>query len=762
MEENIYQLMGQTDYVPITAEKIGQRLNLKGGQQAILDKVLRRLVISGSVVVVKKNRYCLPVDADLIPGIIRFRQSGSAILIPDKGLTRFRELGISAGNERLFIPAEDTGVALHGDHVLTRIVQQKRRFHGRRPGKKAPPVRPPEDLRGRVIRILERARETVTGTLKKSRAYYYIIPDDPRIIQDILVPDPRKSKLRPLPKIDDKVIVRLNEWKQRHLNPEGEIIAVLGKTHTPMAEYEALLHRYALEPQFSQAVQEEAAKIPNRVDKSDLNGRLDLRKTFVFTIDPDDAKDFDDALSIEKKANGETVVGVHIADVGAYVKPGSAIDKEAQKRGNSTYLVGTVIPMIPESLSNGLCSLSEGEDRLVKSAFLTFGSKGRVSAVRYANSVIHSKKRLTYSQAYAFLKGKNNRKIKNLPVPPAHLTGSPGRPLADLSDEDLDQLRESINNLWQLASRLRTRRMDKGSLDLDMPEIKIYVDKEGYAEKIVQIEHDESHQLIEEFMLAANEAVAKSLRMANLPAVYRVHDKPEADKLDELREYLAGFQINVGDLTNRQEVTKFLRKIKDHPQNYTLKLQFLRSLKKAIYSENCRGHYGLNKTNYLHFTSPIRRYSDLIVHRVLDHYLVKTGKTESDGAQVKRYGPGDVTRISHHLSLTEVNSTEAERDSQKIKLLEFFEREVGKKDKTVFEAVITDVKNHGMFIELTQSTTFGLVHISTIKDDLYRLNESGTAIVGRKKHKTFFIGQKINVATERVDRFKRQIDFRLA
>ncbi len=761
MEEKIFTLLAEPDYAPLKAAEIGQKLKLREKQQSILDKVLRRLVISGAVVVVKGNRYCLPADADLIPGTIQFRQSGAAILIPDPGNTRLLQLGMTAGKDRLYIPAEDTGVALHRDHVLARLVPQKGRYRGRHRGKKTVAF-PQEDPRGRVIRILERARKTLTGTLKKSRAYYYVIPDDPRIIQDILVPDPKKSKLRPAPRIDDKVVVRLMEWKQRHLNPEGEIIGVLGKTHTPGAEYEALLHRFELETKFPPVVVGQASQLPEKVRKSDLQGRLDWRDKFTFTIDPDDAKDFDDALSIEKKDNGEFIVGVHIADVGAYVKAGSAIDKEAQKRGNSTYLVGTVIPMIPEALSNGLCSLSEGADRLVKTAFLTFSVKGRLANVRYANSVIHSKKRLTYTQAYAFMQGFDNNKIRNLPVPPAHQTGSTGRPLSELSDEDLEILRTSIGQLWEIASKLRTRRMDKGSLDLDMPEIKIYVDEKGYADRIEQIEYDESHQLIEEFMLAANEAVAKSLRQAGMPTIYRVHDSPDETRLEELRDYLAGFQLNVGDLTKRNEVSKFLRKIKDHPQGYTLKLQFLRSLKKAIYKENCDGHYGLNKDNYLHFTSPIRRYSDLIVHRVLERHLAKGGKSKLDGAPPKRYGPGEAAKLSQHLTLTESNSVEAERESQKLKLLEFFEREVGRAEKTVFEAVITEVKNHGMFIELVQSTTFGMIHISTLKDDLYRLNDSRTAIIGRRKNRTYYTGQIIEVVVDRVDRFKRQIDFKMA
>ena len=352
--------------------------------------------------------------------------------------------------------------------------------------------------------------------------------------------------------------------------------------------------------------------LPDRVHSRDTEGgALDYRAIPVFTIDPDDAKDFDDALSIEQ-LGGDTRVGIHIADVSSYVKPGTAIDREARERGNSTYLVGTVIPMLPEKLSNGLCSLVEAQDRLCKAVFLTFGPDIRIKQTDFANTVIRSRKRLTYKQAYALLFENSLEKIRALPVPPKHQTGSTGRALRDLNDWELSDLQSWIRSLWRIASALRMARMAHGSLDLDMPETKIFVDPQGYADRLERIEQDESHQLIEEFMLAANEAVARPDRGTHSACrrLYRVHDNPDAEKLNDYRQFVSTFGIKVGDLSRREEVVKLLAILKTHPQGYTLRTQFLRSLKKACYRATPDGHYGLHKKDYTHFTSPIRRYSD--------------------------------------------------------------------------------------------------------------------------------------------------------
>jgi ribonuclease R len=626
------------------------------------------------------------------------------------------------------------------------------------PGRKG--KRPGERIGG-VDRVLERARDTMVGDLRRSGRNFAVIPDDPRFVYEIHVADPAKSGLKPVPQPGDKVVVKLHNWKRRSDALTGEITSRLGRTHEPRAELLGIFLKYNLATEFPADVEQEASALPDRVHARDVTHRLDYREKAVFTIDPDDAKDFDDALSYELLEGGEVRIGIHIADVSTYVKAGTALDREAQRRGNSTYLVGVVIPMLPEKLSNGLCSLVEAQDRLCKAVFLTFAKNGRHKETTFANTVIRSRKRLTYKQAYALLFENDLNRIRALPLPPKHQTGSTGRALSSLDDIELGELQSWVRALWKIASRLRKDRMAHGSLDLDMPETKIFVDENGYADRLEKIEHDESHQLIEEFMLSANEAVARLTRTHSLPSLYRVHDEPDAEKLDEYRQLLGTFGIHTGDLSKREEITKLLETLKTHPQGYTLRTQLLRSLKKAAYRGTADGHFGLHKKDYTHFTSPIRRYADLVVHRVFDSYLVKhQGHPSSHGQP--GYNLARIESLGEHLSLTEIASAEAERESVKIKLLEFFERELEKKPRTRFAAVITDVRQNGFFIELIESMTFGFVSATSLTDDAYTLNNAGTALVGRKSKRRFETNGRLDVVVDRVDRFKRLIDFAVA
>ena len=751
LRQKLLKLLGAKDYVPMRRMEIISVL--KFGQDAtkeahtLLDKMLEQ----GEIARLKKDRLCIPEDADLVSGRLIFRQSGSAILIPDS----------DPGGDGYPIKSEDTGVSMHGDTVLARKVEDQRRPFRGKGRQQRPEYKPDEKPNVRVIRILKRARITIPGTLEQAKHASYVIPDDPRIIHDILVPDPKNSGLKPIPKVGDKVVVKMLEWKQRHLNPEGEIIEVFGRTHEPDAEFKAILYKYDLNPRFPSAVEQQTKDIPDVVRSEDIGNRQDCRDLFTFTIDPDDAKDFDDALSLELLEDGKTRVGVHIADVSAYVKPGSPLDREAQERGNSTYLVGTVIPMLPHALSNGLCSLVEAEDRLTKTCFITFNDSADISEVKFANTVINSNKRLTYKQAYAFMQQDDLAEIRNTPLPPKHQTGSTGRSLNKVTDEEMATLKKYIGKLWQIAKQLRERRFRKGSLDLDMTSVKIYVDEEGYADRIEKEFNDESHQLIEEFMLSANEQVARTMKKQDFPCIYRVHDEPEEEKLKELRETMQSFGVQCGNLQKPREMTLLLKKLKEHPQGYTLKVHVLRSLKQAQYRASADGHYGLSKPDYTHFTSPIRRYSDLIVHRILDGYLCKTRADSALGEPEIRYKQGKLESLGDHISVTERNSVDAERESVKTKLLEFYDRELQKEQKQHFKAIITDVKNHGLFVELTDTLAFGMVHISTLDDDFYHPNPEGTALIGRRKKRTYALGQYIMVQVERVDRFKRQIDFRV-
>jgi len=675
-------------------------------------------------------------------GRIQFRAGGSAFVVRDA------VLGEDAQPALQVFP-EDTGVALPGDRVLAREFPGRK---GRRPGEKI----------GAVIRVLARERDTIVGNLRKGRREFVVQPDDPRFSYEIAVGDPAKSGLSPIPKEGDKVVIKLGEWNHRADALTGTITSRLGRTHEPRAELLGIFLKHNLATEFPSDVEREAALIPDRVLPSELPGRLDYRAKVVFTIDPDDAKDFDDALSYEPLDGGEVRVGIHIADVSTYVHPGTAIDREAQRRGNSTYLVGVVIPMLPEKLSNGLCSLVEAQDRLCKAVFLTFAKNGRLRDTTYANTVIRSRKRLTYKQAYAFMFEDDLAKIRALPLPAKHQTGSTGRALRDLTDAELHDLQTWCRALWKIAARLRKDRMANGSLDLDMPETKIFVDEKGYADRLEKITHDESHQLIEEFMLAANEAVARLSRTHQLPSLYRVHDEPDAEKLEEFRGLLDSFDIPVGDLSVRAEIVKLLVILAAHPQGYTLRTQLLRSLKKAAYRATPDGHYGLAKNDYTHFTSPIRRYADLVVHRVFDTYLEKHAGHAIPPARNARYDLSRIQALGEHISLTEISSAEAERESVKIKLLEFFERELDKSPRTPFLAVITDVRPNGFFIELVESMTFGFISTNALTPDRYVPTDDGTMLVGRKTKKKFALNGRLTVVVDKVDRFKRLIDFRPA
>ncbi len=754
LRERIIALLQQADYAPLDKSGIAAELGLGKKERRNLDYEVRLLLANGDAIRIKGDRFAIPKDVDLVTGTIKFRQKGSAILIPDATKAEPNPKPIQ-------ISAEDTSVAMHDDKVVVRLgdssptpsIWKNRNKKNTSPQNDGP--------QGRVIRIQKRARDTVVGTLSKTRFFYYVAPDDPRIVHDIYVKPPEESGLDPQPKLGDKVVAKLHEWEQRHVNPEGELILNLGKTHEPQAELMAVLHKYNLDTEFPSEVMKEAETVPAKVTKNQLKGRRDLRKAFTFTIDPDDAKDFDDAISLEYPDDKHTRVGIHIADVAAYVRGGTQLDKEAFNRGNSTYLVGIVIPMLPRSLSNGICSLVEDEDRLTKSVFVTFDKKGEIVDVDYANTVIRSDKRLTYKQAYALLKNDDLQVARDLQLPPSHQTGSTGRALNSLDEAELAKLQKSIRELWSFAAKLRAARFKKGSLNLDMEETKIFVDEKGYADRLEKIHNDESHQLIEEYMLLANECVAREMKRNGLPCIYRVHNDPDEERLNDLREYMGTWGIETSDLNNRKDLVQLLETLSAHPQSRLLRTQVLRSLKKACYKLTPEGHYGLCKNDYLHFTSPIRRYSDLVTHRVFNHFLAKVRGEPALAEPGPRYNASKAASIAEHLSHTEVNSVEAERESIKVKLLEFFERELDKKPQTAFDAIITEVRNHGMFIELTQSNAFGMVHISALRDDLYRVNPSGTALIGRKKKNAYSLGQTIQVEVHKVDRFKRMVDFRL-
>jgi ribonuclease R len=702
IQEQILALLGSPDYRPMDKSELAKALGRKSGVRMGLNQALHDLERAGEIARIRKNRYVLPPAADLVTGKLHIHQAGYGFLISEK-----------PGEPDIFIAAENTGTAMHGDRVVARISRDAP--YGRIKGRRE----------GRVIRILERAHDTIVGTLQHSRNFYYVVPDDPRLVHDVYVqPAGDRRVKQTAAKVGDKVVVRLEAWESRHVNPDGEIIEVLGPASAPGVDMLSIIRKYHLPTEFPRDVLEQANGISEKIDMRQLDGREDLRNEFVVTIDPDDARDFDDAIHVEKIAKGGWHLGVHIADVAAYVEPGSALDREARHRGNSVYLPDRVVPMLPEHLSNGVCSLNPGVDRLTHSAFVHFDKNGVAKSARFARSVIRSAHRLTYKQAYAILK-------------------SPPR----------DRLSERLHVAWELASLLRRKRFEHGSLDLDFPDVKVWLDEGGKPVRLERVENDESHQLIEEFMLAANEAVARELKNRGVPAIYRIHEDPDPDKLAEYREFVLSFNYKVGDLTHRGEVQRLLAAIRGKPEEQALKIGLLKSLKRARYFPQPLGHYGLAKPNYLHFTSPIRRYADLTVHRAL---------AQHDGKHGPRIDMSQVASIAEHISTTERIAADAEIESVRMKKLEFFQRQLDERNPQIFRAAIVDVRNYGLAVELPDALITGLVHVSSLADDFYLFEPAQRRLIGRRSRKRFSIGDEVRVFVVRVDAFKRQVDFAIA
>ncbi|HEV2692338.1 MAG TPA: ribonuclease R [Verrucomicrobiae bacterium] len=695
MEQRILSLLAEKDYVPLSADNLQRHLRVTPDREPEFNRALRKLERDGKIACIKASRYVLTSDADLIPGRIRMNRAGKGFLTPD-----------DSSLPEIAIAESATGTALHEDRVLVRRAARRKNF------------RDGDQDTGTVIRVLERTRSRIVGTLQQGRASLYVTPDDPRMPHDVLVP-PARDVGRPA-RVGDKVVVELHEWEWRNSNPEGEIVEVLGAPDAEGVDMLSVLRQYDLPLHFPKGVLAEAHAIGSAVSEKDFAGRLDCRAHNVVTIDPDDAKDFDDAICLERVLPEQWRLWVHIADVSHYVKPGTELDAEARKRGNSTYLVDRVIPMLPEALSNELCSLKPNVDRLTKCVEFLVSNDGRVLSTKFHAAVIHSQRRFTYAQVLAILRRE-----------PAN-----------------DVIEQMLHQAHQLAQKIRRHRFKNGSLDLDFPETKIRLDEQGKILRIEKNENDESHQLIEEYMLLANEAVATRLMSLQTPAIYRVHEEPDPRRLNDYRQEVLAHHVQCGNLAQASEVQKLLQKLGTLPIGAALKIGFLKSLKRACYSVEPLGHYGLAKRKYTHFTSPIRRYADLVVHRAL------FDKKPAPASALKE--------IADHISVTERNSADAERDSKDVKLFAFLKAQLASGDPVKYPALVTDVRNFGFFVDVTGLAMSGLVPLSTIEDDFYVFDEMRRNLVGRRTRRVIRLGDRLTVQVAKVDSVKKQVDFCLA
>ena len=672
-----------------------RHLRLPPNRQQELQGVLRTIEQSGRLARIKGNRYVLSREADLIPGRIRMNRAGKGFLQPD-----------DPNIKEIAIPESATGTALHEDRVLVRREVQPRGLRREETSTST----------GTVVRILERRRSQLVGTLQRGRDSLYVIPDDPRIPHDVYVPQPRDVG-RPA-NIGDKVVVELAEWESRHTRPEGEIIEVLGSPDAEGVDMLSVLRQYDLPLHFPKSVLNEARAIGNTISNDDTRGRVDCRHHNVITIDPDDAKDFDDAICLER-AGRDWRLWVHIADVSHYVKPGTALDTEARKRGNSTYLVDRVIPMLPEALSNELCSLKPDVDRLTKCVEFLIADDGHVLSSKFYAAVIHSKRRFSYQEAFTILQRKPSGAIE-----------------------------EMLHQANDLAQRIRRLRFKAGALELDFPEMKIRLDERGRVSHIEKVVNDISHQLIEEYMLLANEAVAGRLMGIQRPTIYRVHEEPDDLRLNEYRDEVLSHNVPCGNLSKRVEVQKLLHRLSSLPIGPALKIGFLKSLMRARYAVEPLGHYGLAKKKYAHFTSPIRRYADLVVHRSL--FDQKAGSV------------GALSQIAEHISMTERNSADAERDSKDVKLFAFLKAQLKSGRPERYPATVTGVRNFGFFVDVPGLVMSGLVPLSTVEDDFYIFEPDRNHLIGRRSRRVIRLGDNVTVQVAKVDSAKKQVDFRLA
>lgn len=596
-----------------------------------------------------------------------------------------------------WISEGDTGVGFHGDRVEA--------------------VRTQGD-RGRVVKLVSRAKEAFVGTYQKDQGHTFLAPDEPRMPFNILI-KPGGPSLSRQPRIGDKIVVKLDPWTNPDEAPVGKIIELLGSATDKGVDMLSIIRTHDIATDFPAACDREALGFPDGIPEREIAKREDCRGQMVLTIDPDDAKDHDDAICVEKTANGFRAT-VHIADVAHFVRPGGALDREARSRGNSTYLVDRTIPMLPFRLSADLCSLRAGVDRLAHSVFFEYSAQGKLKKVRFAKTVICVHARLTYRQAYALLQG---QKVPGF----------------------TSEVAQAVKTSWELASMLRKARFAAGSLEMDFPEVKVFLDEQGRADRIEKIVNDESHQLVEEFMLAANEAVAHEIKNRPSVCVYRIHEQPEQERLNDFRQYAATLGEKVGDLSQRREVVRMLSSIKGRPDEHRLKLEFLKSLKRAAYAVDPVGHYGLAKADYLHFTSPIRRYADLLAHRVL--------------ARERVGGRKELEETAKHISETERTSSDAERDSRTVKKLEYFQRQLDSKKPDEFEAFVSDIKSHGLLIELPDVDTVGFIPVDLLPNGSYDFDSARLRFVNRRTNTVFKLGDRFKVIVVRVDNERRTMDF---
>ncbi|WP_273320133.1 ribonuclease R [Vallitalea guaymasensis] len=697
----LLEIINHKDYKPMKIKELGILLSINGDDEkrAMLEETLEQLITEGKIIKTKRGKYARPEAVNMIVGKFIAHAKG------------FGFVEIEDEENDIFIPAPYVNGAFNNDTVAIKLI--RRDSKGKR-------------KEGEVIKIIKRNDSDVIGTYQKSKNFGFVVADNKKFTKDIFI---SKNKSKGAVS-GHKVVVKITDWGNERRNPEGEITEIIGHINDPGTDILSIVKSYELPMQFPDVVMNQLDYIPSEVTEEDKAGRLDLREIQMVTIDGEDAKDLDDAITIQKNEDGTFTLGVHIADVTNYVTEGSPLDVEALRRGTSVYLVDRVIPMLPHKLSNGICSLNMGTDRLALSCLMDIDKKGNVVNHKIAETLINVDRRMTYT---------NVRKI-----------------LSDKDEEVISEYKDFVKmfeEMEELAAILRDKRKRRGSIDFDFAETKVILNEKGEPIDIIPYDRNVATKIIEEFMLLANETIAEDFFWQELPFVYRTHEEPDPERLATLASFIHNFGYNIkgeGEI-HPKEIQKLLIEIEGKPEEAIISRLALRSMKRACYTVTGDGHYGLATKYYTHFTSPIRRYPDLQIHRIIKENL--NGKMEEKRI---RHFNAILPNVAKQTSETERTAEEAERETIKLKKVQYMEKHIGEK----FEGVISGVTAWGLYVELP-NTVEGLVHVTTLDDDYYIFDEKKHIFIGERTSKIYRMGEPVKIAVLSVNKVERTIDFEL-
>ena len=701
-EKMILDFMNDAEYVPMKAKEMAIILNVPKDRYNELLETLNRLEADLKIVKNKKNRYKIN-EQKILEGTYRRNSKG------------FGFVKIDGEDDEIYISKQNSNKAFNGDKVIIKIIEEANKDRSRE---------------GKVIKVIEHAKNTVVGTFEFNRNFGFVVPDDKSFGTDIFISKANIGKARN----GHKVLVEITKYPEGNRHAEGKILEVLGRPNEAGVDMLSLIKEYGLPSVFPEEVVKEAKSKGDKIDKNKIENRIDLRDKEIFTIDGEDAKDLDDAVRVEKLEDGNYLLEVHIADVSEYVKQDSFLDKEAYLRGTSIYMLGRVIPMLPRELSNGICSLNMNEDRFTLSCSMVINDKGEVVDSKVYKGIIRVTERMNYNDVQKILDKSDEKVLKRYEkyIPEFELMG-------------------------ELATIIKNRRLEKGYINLDLPESKIELDQDGWAIDIHKYETHFSNEIIEQFMLTANETIAEKFYWLNAPFIYRIHEEPDIDKIKEANKFLYNMNLKIKankDKIHSKAFAMVLDEVKGKEEERVVSNLLLRTLKLARYSDENMGHFGIASKYYCHFTSPIRRYPDLFIHRIISYYL-KCGY-DVDNEFLEKYRVL-ANQAAINSSEREKIATKTEREADKIKKAEFMEKHIGEE----YEGVVSSITSFGMFVEL-ENTVEGLVGFRDIGNEYFIYDQDRKILVGENSKKTFKIGDIVKIRVKDASKELRQVDFEIA